>query len=74
MTVYVVSIGENHEGGKVQKLFASLDGARAFCENHEVLNLGDWEEVDFREWASDCAFMWASDCDFMIIEKIKVEA
>ena len=66
MTVYVVSRGENHEGGKVDKIFSSLANARAFCRDKKFLNFGDWEEVDFCEWNNGC--------DFMIIEKFKVEA
>ena len=62
-TVFAVSIGENYEGGTIAKIFASLEGARSFCENN---NSGDWEEMDSNEWVSGC--------DHMIIEKIKVEA
>ena len=45
MTVYVVSRGENHEGGKVDKIFSSLANARAFCRGKKFLNhaITRWE-------------------------------
>ena len=66
MTVYAVSIGENHEGGRIDKIFASLARARSYCRDHKILNSGGWSEIDFCDWSDGC--------NFMIIEKIKVEA
>jgi hypothetical protein len=64
--VFAVSIGENHEGGRIDKIFASLARARSYCRDHKILNSGGWSEIDFCDWSDGC--------NFMIIEKIKVEA
>ena len=66
MKVYTVSRGECHQGGEVQKIFSTLESARAHCLNEISQSKEAWKEMLFCEWVTGC--------DFMIVEKFKVEA
>ena len=63
MTVWILSIGELHEGGSVVGVF--LTEARAREAAQQMSRQPPWEEEKHN--------IWYSACDFMQIEEHEVE-
>jgi hypothetical protein len=65
--VWVVSRGEDHEGGEVIGVCATHDGALALAAEQRAY-LGPWE----KELEADGTLRWSSDCDWLEIRLFTV--
>jgi|14_taG_2_1085336.scaffolds.fasta_scaffold180898_2 2-methylisocitrate lyase-like PEP mutase family enzyme len=72
MTVYVLMVGENHEGGDVINVFASLDDA---VEAAQAVATGGADIVWIRQLADedeDEPAVWSAGCKWMVVKAFAV--
>jgi hypothetical protein len=69
--VWIVSSGEQGEGGSVEGVYSDRDAAIAAALKLPTI-FGPWK-ADFDGFSSPPPWQWISGCDYAIVERWKVE-
>jgi hypothetical protein len=64
-SVWIVTAGEAYEGSSVQRVFATLALAVAYCEKYVAKDSRPWEKLSAQNWRRGC--------DYLEIEEWEVE-